>query len=290
MHLLDLHGGSLTAVRNAVLAGHPVLAWVGLALGPFLSWLTPSGRKVTVNLNEHAVTLVGAGPGYRPTSTTRSPADANAGARRSSVSAGSSSDDARLSSRSPDLRPARHGHRGLVREQFDPHLLVPSRQKHLLPTPRARPAAPQRPATIRNPLRRMRTTPAGPSKSNSSDLLPNEVPIARRERKGEHHVAHDEPPTRPEDPPGLGERKLFPGIVEMVEGVIGDHESGGLVLKRESAEIGDEWFHVVHAVSGGCSIQSLQHSLGDVDRYHFAHARKRAPGSEDQCRRQRSTT
>jgi uncharacterized protein YvpB len=47
-----------------VLAGHPVLAWVGLAAGPFLSWLTPSGREITVNLNEHAVTLVGAGPGY----------------------------------------------------------------------------------------------------------------------------------------------------------------------------------------------------------------------------------
>ena len=64
VHLLDLHGRSLAAVRNAVLAGHPVLAWVGLASGPFLSWLTPSGRKITVNLNEHAVTLVGAGPGY----------------------------------------------------------------------------------------------------------------------------------------------------------------------------------------------------------------------------------
>ena len=47
-----------------MLAGHPVLAWVGLAAGPFLSWLTPSGREITVNLNEHAVTLVGAGPGY----------------------------------------------------------------------------------------------------------------------------------------------------------------------------------------------------------------------------------
>ena len=64
LHLADLHGRSLTAVRAAVLAGHPVLAWVGLAAGPYLSWLTPSRRKITVNLNEHAVTLVGAGPGY----------------------------------------------------------------------------------------------------------------------------------------------------------------------------------------------------------------------------------
>ena len=64
LRLRDLHDHSLGAVREAVLAGHPVLAWVGLAAGPYLSWLTPSGRKVTVNLNEHAVTLVGAGPGY----------------------------------------------------------------------------------------------------------------------------------------------------------------------------------------------------------------------------------
>lgn len=63
-HLLDLHGRSVPAVRSAVLAGHPVLAWVGLGAGPHLSWLTPSGREITVNLDEHAVTLVGAGPGY----------------------------------------------------------------------------------------------------------------------------------------------------------------------------------------------------------------------------------
>lgn len=64
VHLLDMHGRSLATLRHALLAGHPVLAWVGLAAGPYLSWLTPSGRKITVNLNEHAVTLVGAGPGY----------------------------------------------------------------------------------------------------------------------------------------------------------------------------------------------------------------------------------
>jgi uncharacterized protein YvpB len=62
--LVDLRGQAVTAVRAAVLAGHPVLAWVGLAAGPYLSWLTPSGREITVNLDEHAVVLVGAGPGY----------------------------------------------------------------------------------------------------------------------------------------------------------------------------------------------------------------------------------
>lgn len=64
VHLVDLHGDRLAAVRRAVLAGHPVLAWVGLAPGPYLSWLTPSGHEITVNLNEHAIALVGAGPGY----------------------------------------------------------------------------------------------------------------------------------------------------------------------------------------------------------------------------------
>lgn len=64
VHLVDLHGRSLAVMRRAVLSGHPVLAWVGLAPGPYLSWLTPSGRKITVNLDEHAVVLVGAGRGY----------------------------------------------------------------------------------------------------------------------------------------------------------------------------------------------------------------------------------
>jgi uncharacterized protein YvpB len=63
-HLVDLHGRSVRSVRAAVLDGHPVLAWVGLAAGPYLAWLTPSGREISVNLNEHAIVLVGAGPGY----------------------------------------------------------------------------------------------------------------------------------------------------------------------------------------------------------------------------------
>jgi uncharacterized protein YvpB len=63
VHLVDLHGRSVGAVRAAVLAGHPVLAWVGLAAGPYLSWLTPSGHEIRVNLDEHAVVLVGADDG-----------------------------------------------------------------------------------------------------------------------------------------------------------------------------------------------------------------------------------
>lgn len=63
VHLVDLHGRSVAAVRAAVLAGHPVMAWVGLAAGPYESWLTPSGREITVNWGEHAVVLVGADQG-----------------------------------------------------------------------------------------------------------------------------------------------------------------------------------------------------------------------------------
>jgi uncharacterized protein YvpB len=64
VHLVDLRSRSVGVLRAVVLAGHPVLAWVGLAAGPYLSWLTPSGRQITVNLDEHTVVLVGAGPGY----------------------------------------------------------------------------------------------------------------------------------------------------------------------------------------------------------------------------------
>ena len=65
VNLIDLRHRGVYAVRAAVLSGHPVLAWVGLAAGPYLSWLAPTGlRKITVNLHEHAVALVGAGPGY----------------------------------------------------------------------------------------------------------------------------------------------------------------------------------------------------------------------------------
>jgi uncharacterized protein YvpB len=64
VRLVDLHGKTVAALRAAVLSGHPVLAWIGLAAGPYQSWLAPSGKRVTVNWGEHAVVLVGAGPGY----------------------------------------------------------------------------------------------------------------------------------------------------------------------------------------------------------------------------------
>jgi uncharacterized protein YvpB len=62
--LVDLRGKSVGAVRAVLLAGRPLLAWVGLGDGPYASWVTPAGRRVTANSSEHAVVLVGAGPGY----------------------------------------------------------------------------------------------------------------------------------------------------------------------------------------------------------------------------------
>ena len=64
VRLTDLHGTSVGKVRAAVLAGNPVLAWVGLSAGPYSTWIAPSGQTITFNSGEHAIVLVGAGPGY----------------------------------------------------------------------------------------------------------------------------------------------------------------------------------------------------------------------------------
>lgn len=57
--LRDLTGASPSAVYRRLLAGRAVLAWIGLADGPYRSWQTAAGRKITVNLNEHTVVLRG---------------------------------------------------------------------------------------------------------------------------------------------------------------------------------------------------------------------------------------
>jgi len=62
--LVDFQGKSVADVRAALLAGHPIMAWVATAAGPTSTWLTPSGKKITVNLTEQAIVLTGVGPGY----------------------------------------------------------------------------------------------------------------------------------------------------------------------------------------------------------------------------------
>jgi uncharacterized protein YvpB len=62
--LRNLTGKSPTAIYSALLSGHPVMAWVALAAGPYASWETPAGRTVHINYGEHAVVLTGLEQGY----------------------------------------------------------------------------------------------------------------------------------------------------------------------------------------------------------------------------------
>ena len=55
----DLTGKSPKAIYESLLAGKPVLAWVGLSEGPYASWHSRSGALVHVNYGEHAVLLTG---------------------------------------------------------------------------------------------------------------------------------------------------------------------------------------------------------------------------------------
>lgn len=63
--LTDLTGKPPSAVYARLLAGHAVMAWVGLANGPFGSWRTPAGRRIRVNFNEHTIVLAGILPDGR---------------------------------------------------------------------------------------------------------------------------------------------------------------------------------------------------------------------------------
>lgn len=60
--LRELTGSTPAAVYKALLTGHPVMIWVALSEGPFESWETLSGKKITVNWGEHAMVLTGIGP------------------------------------------------------------------------------------------------------------------------------------------------------------------------------------------------------------------------------------
>jgi uncharacterized protein YvpB len=55
----DLTGATPRTVYARLLAGRPVIAWVGLSAGPFGSWRSPAGRAITVNFGEHTVVLRG---------------------------------------------------------------------------------------------------------------------------------------------------------------------------------------------------------------------------------------
>lgn len=57
--LEDLSGSPASLVYRRLLAGHPVLVWLGLSEGPFRQWKTASGKTITVNFGEHTVVLTG---------------------------------------------------------------------------------------------------------------------------------------------------------------------------------------------------------------------------------------
>ena len=57
--LADLTQTNVTAIVARLRVGRPVMAWIGLSEGPYRSWRTPSGEKITVNFGEHTVILTG---------------------------------------------------------------------------------------------------------------------------------------------------------------------------------------------------------------------------------------
>lgn len=53
----------LSRRRESLLAqlrrGRPVMTWIGLSWGPYRSWRSPAGKRITVNFGEHVVVLTG---------------------------------------------------------------------------------------------------------------------------------------------------------------------------------------------------------------------------------------
>jgi uncharacterized protein YvpB len=59
LQMTDLTGARPDRLYAALLAGHPVLAWVALSAGPYAQWTSPAGKPIKVNYGEHAVVLTG---------------------------------------------------------------------------------------------------------------------------------------------------------------------------------------------------------------------------------------
>jgi uncharacterized protein YvpB len=59
VRLRDLSGRSPKVVYEELLAGHAVMAWVGLSAGPRGEWRTPDGKSINVNFGEHTVVVHG---------------------------------------------------------------------------------------------------------------------------------------------------------------------------------------------------------------------------------------
>ncbi|MHB8659398.1 MAG: C39 family peptidase [Solirubrobacteraceae bacterium] len=57
--LRDLTGSPASRLYRSLLEGHAIMAWVGLADGPYGRWRSPTGLSISVNFNEHTVVLTG---------------------------------------------------------------------------------------------------------------------------------------------------------------------------------------------------------------------------------------
>lgn len=55
----DLTRRRPATIYRRLLAGRPVMVWIGLSDGPFRTWQTPAGKRVTGNFGEHTVVLTG---------------------------------------------------------------------------------------------------------------------------------------------------------------------------------------------------------------------------------------
>lgn len=55
----NLTGVSAETIYDRLLAGLPVMVWIGLSDGPYGQWRSPEGRAVNVNFGEHTVVLSG---------------------------------------------------------------------------------------------------------------------------------------------------------------------------------------------------------------------------------------
>ncbi|MBS1885499.1 MAG: C39 family peptidase, partial [Actinobacteria bacterium] len=59
LQMTDLTGTRPQRLYAALLAGHPILAWVALSAGPYATWTSPAGKAIRINYGEHAVVLTG---------------------------------------------------------------------------------------------------------------------------------------------------------------------------------------------------------------------------------------
>ena len=59
VRLEDLSRRPAREIYRRLMRGRPVMVWIGLSEGPYMTWRTPSGERFTGNFGEHTVVLTG---------------------------------------------------------------------------------------------------------------------------------------------------------------------------------------------------------------------------------------